>query len=88
MLKVAAIKIRDFIRNNNYPYRLLLQIHDELVFEVPAEWLKRNKATLNALSGQMRDAIKLDVPVKVSVDILTRWGDKVHDDAFDMEEAA
>ncbi|UCF15754.1 MAG: DNA polymerase I, partial [Phycisphaerales bacterium] len=70
LIKVAMISIQQKIEAENLPVRMLLQVHDELVFELPtdeaaehAEWIK----------GHMSGAIKLDVPLKVDVTIGPNW---------------
>ena len=70
LIKVAMINIQNRIDRENLPVRMTLQIHDELVFEVPkaaaqehAEWI----------SHEMTTAIKLDVPLKVDVAIGPTW---------------
>ena len=89
LLKVAAIKMRQFLLDTHYPFRMLLAVHDELVLEVPREWLRHHEHALIELSSVMRNAMTLKVPLVVSVDVLSRWGDKIIDDDFyDVEEAA
>ena len=70
LIKVAMINIQKRIERENLPVKMTLQIHDELVFELPkaeaekhAEWL----------SEAMIGAIKLDVPLKVDVSIGPNW---------------
>jgi DNA polymerase I len=87
MLKVASIKIRAFLRKTHYPFTLLLAVHDELVMEVPKEWLRHNMVALDEVRDVMVNAMKLCVPVVVSVDVLSRWGDKVPDDELEIEVA-
>lgn len=86
LLKVAAIKIRDLIAQKHYPFKMLLAVHDELVLEVPEQWLRHNEAALHELSETMRTALTLKVPLAVSVDILRRWGDRIQDDNFYTED--
>lgn len=70
LIKVAMINIQKRIETENLPVKMTLQIHDELVFELPeaeaqnhADWITR----------EMVDAIKLDVPLKVDVSIGPNW---------------
>jgi DNA polymerase-1 len=50
--------------------RMLLQVHDELLFEVPADEVER----LQALATQvMESAITLEVPLKVDVKVGDDW---------------
>jgi len=88
MIKVAAIKVSKKIKDEHWPFQFLLSIHDELVFEVPLAWLQKNRHTLDELADIMANAVPLRVPIKVSVDVLTRWGDKITDDDWEDDEAA
>ena len=59
--------------------RLIMQIHDELVFEVP-------EAEFEAVSGLVRDRMenvyKLDVPVKVNIKKGKNWQEMVAAEAW------
>lgn len=70
MIKLAMIKIDEFFRSENLKSRLLLQVHDELVFEVHEAEL--DKIQLNVCS-LMEGALPLDVPVKVDVGVGKDW---------------
>ena len=70
MIKLAMIKIAEFFRSENLKSRLLLQVHDELVFEVHEAEL--DKIQLNVCS-LMEGALPLDVPVKVDVGVGKDW---------------
>ncbi|MHC4124631.1 MAG: DNA polymerase I, partial [Planctomycetota bacterium] len=70
LIKVAMINIQKKIESEKLPVKLILQIHDELVFELPnaqadkhAEWI----------SEEMVGAIKLDVPLKVDISVGKTW---------------
>lgn len=67
LIKVAMINIHRKIRQDKLPIKLILQIHDELVFELPQENVKTHSAWI---SREMTSAIKLDVPLKVDL----TWG--------------
>ena len=49
---------------------MILQIHDELLFEVPEEEIETLR---EVVVQEMENAIKLDVPVKVDVGIGNSW---------------
>ena len=70
LIKVAMINIQRKIDSEKLPVRLILQIHDELVFELPRSQVKQHCAWI---SREMTDAIKLDVPLKVDVKYGTNW---------------
>ena len=70
LIKVAMINIQRKIERENLPVKLILQIHDELVFELPsaeadkhAKWIEKEMST----------AIKLDVPLKVDITFGPSW---------------
>ena len=70
MIKVAMINIQRKIEKENLPVKMILQIHDELVFELPkAEAEKYAKW----ISDEMTGAVKLDVPLKVDINIGKNW---------------
>jgi DNA polymerase-1 len=87
MIKVAAIKMDRKIKSEHWPLQFLLSIHDELVYEVPLTWLSHNRDKLDVLSDIMAAAVPLSVPIKVSVDVLKRWGDKITDDDWEADES-
>ena len=88
MIKVACVKLAQYIREQHWPYALLLSIHDELVMEVPKDWFLKNRETLDTLKNIMANAVPLIVPIKVSADVLDRWGDKMVEDEPEELEAA
>jgi len=70
LIKVAMINIQRKIDSENLPVKMILQIHDELVFEMPkAEAEKHSKW----ISDEMTGAIKLDVPLKVDIAAGSSW---------------
>jgi DNA polymerase-1 len=72
LIKVAMIKIAEFLKSNNLKTKLLLQVHDELVFEAPEMELDTIKDNVKLL---MEKAIPLNVPVKVDIGIGKSWLD-------------
>jgi DNA polymerase-1 len=70
LIKIAMINIHRRLRKENRRARMILQVHDELVFEAPEEEL----ADLEKLvREEMSQAIRLDVPIKVDVGIGENW---------------
>lgn len=76
LAKMTMLAHDTYIRENHMPYELLLQIHDELIYEVPRDWLQQNQDTLVALKHIMENIFPLLVPIVVSQEVLTRWGDR------------
>jgi DNA polymerase-1 len=70
MIKLAMIKIAEFFRSENLKSKLLLQVHDELVFEVHEAELDKIQRNVCSL---MEEALPLDVPVKVDVGVGKNW---------------
>jgi len=70
------IDIQKEIENNKLESRLLLQVHDELVFEFPKKEKDLLKKTVKQI---MENVLKLIVPVKVDIKIGKNW--------LEMEEA-
>lgn len=68
IIKIAMTKLHDSLAG--YRTRLLLQVHDELVFEVPADELDEMQALLKQT---MEGAISLSVPLVVEVNSGPNW---------------
>jgi DNA polymerase-1 len=60
------------ITAENRPATMLLQIHDELVFEIPNEAIAAEQAMIES---EMTTAVELVVPLKVDVGIGSNWMD-------------
>ena len=70
LIKVAMINIQRKIERDNLPVKMILQIHDELVFEAPGADVKKYA---KFVSDEMTGAIKLDVPLKVDISTGPSW---------------
>ena len=70
LIKVAMVRVWRKLREGGYRTKMILQVHDELVFEVPKDELEEVK---NLVVGQMEGALKLKVPIKVDVGVGTNW---------------
>jgi DNA polymerase-1 len=72
IIKVAMINLYREMEKRKLRSKMLLQVHDELVFEVPGDEM----ATMRRLVPDiMESAIKLSVPVKVDTKVGKNWGD-------------
>jgi DNA polymerase-1 len=70
LIKVAMIRIHHRLQEQRLQSRMLLQVHDELVFECPP----RERDTLRELvSHEMTSAVALDVPLVVDVGEGANW---------------
>jgi DNA polymerase-1 len=74
IIKLAMIKIPELIIDNNLSAKMVLQVHDELLFEVPDEEIETLK---NKVISQMENAsqpfLTLDVPLKVEFGVGENW---------------
>ena len=70
LIKLAMINIRNRFRREKLRAQMLLQVHDELVFEVPVAELDTVKPLV---VEEMERAVRLDVPVKVDVGMGRNW---------------
>jgi DNA polymerase-1 len=70
MIKIAMIRIHDRLKNEGMHARMLLQVHDELVFEIA----KTEERTMKKLVlEEMKNALPLSVPIEVEVGVGTNW---------------
>ena len=70
VIKRAMIRIPGALEAEGLKGRMLLQVHDELLFEVPED---EATATAQCVRGVMEDAAHLDVPLTVDVGLGTNW---------------
>ncbi len=72
LIKRAMINIHAELEHTASPARMLLQIHDELVFEVPAE---ETEALIELVRTEMTGAMPLSVPLVVDIAVGDNWLD-------------
>lgn len=70
LIKVAMNKIHARLKNTEYEAKMLLQIHDELLFEVKENALELTRSMVLA---EMGHAVTLNVPIKVNMKIGKNW---------------
>ncbi len=70
LIKVAMINIQRKIDTEKHAVKMILQIHDELVFELPTADAEKYKKWI---AHEMATAIKLDVPLKVDIACGPTW---------------
>jgi len=70
IIKRAMIDIQSWLETEQSPIRMIMQVHDELVFEIPNELLDDAKLKIEALMSQ---AAQLDVPLEVGIDTGSNW---------------
>jgi DNA polymerase-1 len=70
MIKIAMIRIQERLSGEGLESRMLLQVHDELVFEV----VKKESARIEELvRTEMEGALPLSVPIVVDVGTGKNW---------------
>jgi DNA polymerase-1 len=72
MIKVAMVRVNDKLQTANCKTRMILQVHDELVFECPKDELE---AVKKIISEEMENALPLSVPVKVDLGCGRNWAE-------------
>jgi DNA polymerase-1 len=72
IIKLAMVQLVERMDQEHLRSRLLLQVHDELVLEVPEDELVQMQIILHEV---MESAILLDVPLKVDVSFGIDWYD-------------
>ncbi len=72
LIKIAMINIQNILKAETLQTKMISQVHDELVFEVPEDELETVK---DMIRRQMENAISLKVPLKVDLGIGESWFD-------------
>jgi DNA polymerase-1 len=70
MIKVAMIRIHDWMKKENLRSKMVLQVHDELLFDAHKDELELLKKHVEIF---MKEAISLDVPMEVGMGIGQNW---------------
>jgi len=70
IIKLAMIRIFDQLNENQLNTKMLLQVHDELVFEVPKNELE---TVSQLIKREMESAYKLEVPLSVDLGVGNNW---------------
>ncbi|WP_312090372.1 DNA polymerase I [Chryseobacterium sp.] len=70
VVKMAMIKIDKELQEKNLQTKMLLQVHDELLFEAPIEEVETAK---NLIKKEMESAIETNVPLLVEVGVGNNW---------------
>jgi DNA polymerase-1 len=74
LIKLAMIAVQNFIQQSNLKTLLIMQVHDELVLEVPEAELETVKSRVREL---MQSVASLDVPLVVDIGVGNNW-DEAH----------
>jgi DNA polymerase-1 len=72
IIKVAMIHIQNRIEELRLSTKMIMQVHDELVFEVPEEELQN---TIPMIQNEMETVMELSVPLRVSIHSGKNWAE-------------
>ena len=72
LVKIAMINIHNKIKEHKYKTKMILQIHDELIFEVPKYEIE---SISELVKFEMENAVKLSIPLKVDFNWGASWYD-------------
>jgi DNA polymerase-1 len=70
IIKLAMIAVRDWLKKEKLRSKLIMQVHDELVLEVPDDEIALMKSTLHKY---MSNILQLDVPLLIEVGVGDTW---------------
>ncbi|MCZ8197729.1 MAG: DNA polymerase I [Flavobacterium sp.] len=70
IIKIAMINIHRKLTSENWKSKMLLQVHDELVFDVHNSELEKIKPMIK---HEMENAFKMDVPLDVEIGVGENW---------------
>nr|WP_309759149.1 DNA polymerase I [Flavobacterium sp.] len=70
IIKIAMINIHEKLTSENWKSKMLLQVHDELVFDVHNDELEKIKPMIK---NEMEQAFQLDVPLEVDLGVGKDW---------------
>ena len=72
IVKIAMLHVEDELERRNLKSRLLMQVHDELLLEVPEDEVEE---LMKLLKHEMETAVSLDVPLVADVGVGDNWLD-------------
>ncbi|MFL5402324.1 MAG: DNA polymerase, partial [Gemmatimonadales bacterium] len=70
LIKLAMVRIHRAIRDRELSGRMLLQVHDELIFEAPPEEVE---AMTELVRSHMENVVELRVPLVVDIGVGPNW---------------
>lgn len=70
IIKLAMIAVQNWLQKEKLRSKLIMQVHDELVLEVPDDEIVLMK---NTLPGHMSNVLQLDVPLLIEIGVGDNW---------------
>ena len=72
MIKLAMLRVQERLRRDGFRAKMILQVHDELIFDCPDEEVQR---LIPAVQEEMANALPLAVPIKVEAEAGPNWAE-------------
>jgi DNA polymerase-1 len=72
LIKVAMIRINERMRREQFTGRMILQVHDELIFEAPEQEIERLR---DLVKSEMEGVLEMSVPLKVDISWGNNWSE-------------
>jgi DNA polymerase-1 len=72
VIKAAMVEIQKKLKDEEFKAKMILQVHDELVFEVPSAEVKKLAPVVKKL---MEETMLLSVPLVVELKVGPNWGE-------------
>jgi DNA polymerase-1 len=72
IIKKAMIDIQEFLEKEMPKVKVIMQVHDELIFEAPKE---NAEEVLSTMKAMMEKAVKLDIPLIADAAIGVNWNE-------------
>jgi len=71
IIKIAMLQLPEALKRTDLKAQMLLQVHDELIFEVPEDELKK---TIPLVRKVMENAFQLEIPLSTEAKVGNSWG--------------
>ena len=72
IIKISMINIQDTFKTLGLKSKMLIQVHDELIFESPVNEVEQ---VCSILDEKMPNAVKLSVPLDIEIKTGVNWND-------------
>ena len=72
IIKLAMVKAYKALKENNLKTKMIIQVHDELIFDVPKEELEKVKQIVTQI---MDNVTKLSVPLDIDINMGQNWAE-------------
>lgn len=72
LIKLAMIKVNEKLHQSSLDAKMILQIHDELLFEIRADKVEEAKELIR---DAMENVVQFAAPIKVDIDVGDNWGE-------------